>query len=145
MRDVDQVRIVPFEELYRTRVIDLWKRCGLVRTWNDPDKDIDRKLSDRTGIFPLLVLEERVVGSVMASYDGHRGSVYYLGIDPEFRLHGLGHKLMAHCESYLTGLGCPKVDLFVRQGNEAVIRFYEQLGYTAETSVPLGKRLIADD
>jgi len=145
MSAVDQVRIVPFEERYRAHVIDLWKRCGLIRPWNDPDRDIDRKLTDRMGIFPLLVTGERVVGSVMASYDGHRGSIYYLSIDPDFRSAGLGQRLMVHCESYLTGLGCPKVNLFVRRGNEVVFRFYEQLGYAEETSVPLGKRLIADD
>lgn len=138
-------RIVPFEERFRGEVIALWEKCGLTRPWNDPDKDIDRKLTDRNGAFPVLLLNGKVIGSVMVSYDGHRGSIYYLSIDPAHQTGGLGQMLMAHCEDFLLGLGCPKVNLFVRRGNEGVKLFYEQLGYAEEAAVPLGKRLIPDN
>ncbi|PVB62836.1 GNAT family acetyltransferase [Labrenzia sp. 011] len=136
--------IVPFEERFRSEVIALWEKCGLTRPWNDPDKDIDRKLTDRNGAFPVLLLNGKVIGSVMVSYDGHRGSVYYLSVDPAHQSEGLGQMLMAHCEDFLLGLGCPKVNLFVRRGNEGVMRFYEKLGYAEDAAVPLGKRLIPD-
>lgn len=137
--------IVPFEEGYRTDVIALWRSCGLTRAWNDPDKDIDRKLSDPQGGFFVLLKGETVIGSVMAGYDGHRGAIYYLCIDPAHQSAGLGRRLMEHCEAFLIGLGCPKINLFVRQGNEAVMKFYDDLGYTPEKAVALGKRLIPDD
>jgi len=140
----DDIRIVPFEEKYRREVIALWRARGLVRAWNDPDKDIDRKLTDRNGAFLLLLGDEEVIGSVMVSYDGHRGSIYYLSISPTVRGTGYGQMLMKHCETFLTGLGCPKINLFVRADNEAVLKFHEMLGYAPETSVPLGKRLIPD-
>ncbi|WP_422038497.1 GNAT family acetyltransferase [Roseibium sp.] len=145
MGDQADAVIVPFEERYRSDVIDLWQSCGLTRAWNDPDKDIDRKLSDPQGGFFVLLKGETVIGSVMAGYDGHRGAIYYLSIDPAHQSAGLGRRLMEHCEAFLIGLGCPKINLFVRQGNEAVMKFYDDLGYAPEKAVALGKRLIPDD
>lgn len=142
--DSGTARIVSFEERFRAPVIALWEKCGLVRPWNDPDKDIDRKLTDRNGAFFLLLQADKLIGSVMVSYDGHRGSIYYLSIDPDLQAGGLGKQLMAHCEAYLTDLGCPKINLFVRRGNEQVMGFYESLGYAEEMAVPMGKRLIPD-
>lgn len=136
--------IAAFEEKYRRQVIGLWETCGLTRPWNDPDKDIDRKLSDRNGAFPIVLMGDKVIASVMVSHDGHRGSIYYLSVDPEHRSVGLGKRLMEHCEALLTEKGCPKINLFVRRGNEDVMRFYDQLGYSEEAAVPLGKRLIPD-
>lgn len=144
MAATDDAVITPFEEQHRGPVIALWDKCGLIRAWNDPDKDIDRKLSDRNGAFLVVLLDGRVIGSVMVSHDGHRGSIYYLAVDPENQAAGLGRKLMEHCERLLTERGCPKINLFVRRDNEAVLKFYEQLGYQEETAVPMGKRLIPD-
>lgn len=133
-----------FEESFRHDVIGLWEKCGLTRAWNDPNKDIDRKLTDKNGAFFVLLLGNQLIGSVMASYDGHRGSIYYLSVDPDHQSSGLGKLLMDHCETFLQELGCPKINLFVRRGNEQVLQFYEKLGYTEDQAVPLGKRLIPD-
>ncbi|WP_305988148.1 GNAT family acetyltransferase [Roseibium sp. MMSF_3544] len=145
MSELEKSEIAEFDEKHRQDVISLWEKCGLVRPWNNPDKDIDRKLTDRNGAFFVLLAGQRIIGSVMASYDGHRGSIYYLAIDPEFQAQGLGKRLMNHCEAFLLKLECPKINLFVRSGNEAVLQFYHELGYSEDAAIPLGKRLIPDD
>jgi ribosomal protein S18 acetylase RimI-like enzyme len=137
--------ITSFEESNRDQVIRLWDKCGLLRPWNDPNKDIDRKLTDNNGAFFVLVRDAEVIGSVMVSYDGHRGSIYYLAVDPDCQSRGLGKLLMDHCEAFLVELGCPKINLFVRRGNEPVLKFYEKLGFEEDAAVPLGKRLIPDN
>ena len=151
MSALDAYSIVAFEEEHRKKVIGLWQACGLVRAWNDPDKDIDRKLTDRNGGFFVMLYRDpagradEVIGSVMAGYDGHRGSIYYLSIAPEHRGAGCGRQLMSHCEDFLIGLGCPKINLFVRKDNEQASAFYESMDYILETSLAFGKRLIPDD
>ena len=145
--------IVSFAEEHRQGVIHLWQECGLTRSWNDPDKDIDRKLKDPVGRLLVLLCREperpdaepQIAGSVMVGYDGHRGSIYYLAIAPKHQGKGLGQKLMAYCEAFLTELGCPKINLFVRADNEAATGFYNALGYVMDTSPAYGKRLIPDD
>jgi ribosomal protein S18 acetylase RimI-like enzyme len=155
------VRIRPFEEPDRAEVIGLWHRAGLVRAWNDPDRDIDRKLADSPWGLLVGVLEagagapassgaagEPIVATIMVGYDGHRGSVFYLAVDPDHQGRGIGSALMAHAEALLLERGCPKLNISVRAGNLGVIGFYERRGYRLEDAsyaVTLGLRLVHDD
>ena len=86
-----------------------------------------------------------VMGTAMAGYDGHRGWVYYLAVEPAVQGRGIGRSLMGEVERLLLDLGCPKVNLLVRSTNEQAVAFYERLGYRPDASLSLGKRLIPDD
>lgn len=136
--------IRPFRRADTEPVVALWERCGLTRPWNDPRKDIDRKLAVRPDLFLVGVIGEVVVASAMAGYDGHRGWVNYLAVDPDHRHAGLAGRLMGVIELELAALGCPKISLQVRAGNEAALAFYTALGYEPDHTVVLGKRLITD-
>jgi ribosomal protein S18 acetylase RimI-like enzyme len=136
--------IRPFSPADTEPVVALWERCGLTRPWNDPRRDIDRKLTVQPDLFLVGVRDEAVVASVMAGYDGHRGWVNYLAVDPHHRHQGLAGRLMSEVEATLTALGCPKISLQVRAGNEVALDFYTGLGYEPDHTVVLGKRLITD-
>jgi len=125
-------------------VIELWRRCDLVRPWNDPHKDIQRKLGTQPELFFVGEIAGQLVASVMAGFDGHRGWVNYLAVLPEHRKAGIGRSLMRHVEEALESRGCPKLNLQVRATNQAVLAFYRRIGYTADDVVSLGKRLIPD-
>jgi ribosomal protein S18 acetylase RimI-like enzyme len=88
--------------------------------------------------------EERIVGSVMVGYDGHRGWINYLAVEPTQRRSGRGRALMDAAECLLRALDCPKINLQVRTSNPAVIAFYQHLGFTIDDCVSLGKRLVED-
>lgn len=135
----------PFELTDETAVIALWERCGLTRSWNDPRKDIRRKLDVRPDLFLVGVFEGRVVASVMAGYEGHRGWINYLAVSPEHQRKGLGRIMMAEAERRLQEAGCPKINLQVRSANTAVIEFYRRLGYGVDDVVSMGKRLVHDE
>ena len=138
------MRIRPFEADDEPAVIALWERCNLTRPWNDPRKDIARKLGVQREWFLVGTENGRIVAAVMAGYDGHRGSVNYLAVDPQLRRRGHGRALMRRVEELLLAHGCPKVNLMVRSANAEVIAFYRQLGYAPDEVVALGKRLISD-
>ena len=140
-----EYRIRAFVPSDTESVVALWEACGLVRPWNDPRRDIERKATVQSELF--LVAEDadrRVVAAGMAGFDGHRGWVNYLAVLPELQGSGLGRTLMAEFEQRLAAMGCPKVNLQVRAGNEQVIGFYESLGYSPDQTVSLGKRLLPD-
>ncbi|HEY8505178.1 MAG TPA: GNAT family acetyltransferase [Gemmataceae bacterium] len=134
----------PFRPGDEAAVIALWERCGLTRPWNDPHKDVRRKLAVQPGLFLVGELGGEVVAAAMAGYDGHRGSVYYLGVAPEHRRKGFGRALMGEVDRLLRAAGCPKINLLVRSDNTEVIAFYEALGYRVEPIVCLGMRLEHD-
>jgi len=138
------VEIRPFHAADEAAVIALWERCKLTRPWNDPRKDIQRKLGVQRELFLVGVEQGIIVAAVMAAYDGHRGSVNYLAVDPQHRRRGHGAALMRRVEEVLKERGCPKVNLAVRTANVEVIAFYKTLGYVPDEVVPLGKRLIPD-
>lgn len=139
------IQIRAFEDADEPAVVALWQRCGLTRPWNDPAKDIRRKTAEQPGLFGVMVDGEGVIGTVMAGYEGHRGWINYLAVDPSRRQQGLGRQLMDWSEARLRERGCPKINLQVRRGNEAVLAFYAALGYADDDVVSLGKRLEHDD
>jgi ribosomal protein S18 acetylase RimI-like enzyme len=135
----------PFLEPDEPAVIALWEACGLVRSWNDPRKDVARKLAVQREWFLVGEEDGRIVASVMAGYDGHRGWVNYLAVAPEARGQGHGRTLMAEAERLLRAAGCPKLNLQVRSSNAEVIEFYRRLGYGQDDVLSFGRRLIADE
>lgn len=128
----------------RDALVALWADCGLLRPWNDPGRDIERKLArDPDGLL-LLEADGRLVGAAMVGYDGHRGWVNYLAVDPGHQGRGLGRLLVTEAERRLLALGCPKINLQVRASNETAVAFYRRLGYATDEVVSMGKRLVDD-
>jgi ribosomal protein S18 acetylase RimI-like enzyme len=138
------MRIRRFERADEAAVVALWEECGLTRSWNDPLKDIARKLAVQPELFLVGVTDGAVMASVMAGYEGHRGWMNYLAVAPRFRGRGLGRALVEHVERLLLERGCPKVNLQVRATNLEAVAFYRRLGYAQDESISLGKRLIVD-
>ena len=136
--------IRPYDESDERHVVALWRICGLVVPWNDPNMDIQRKLKVDRDLFLVVEEDDDVIATVMAGYEGHRGWVNYLAVHPDQQRQGIGQRLMAEVERLLDDRGCPKVNLQVRESNEAVIRFYEALGYKQDACVSMGKRLEED-
>ncbi|MDJ0768284.1 MAG: GNAT family acetyltransferase [Ilumatobacter sp.] len=135
----------PFAPDDRPRLIELWERCGLTRSWNDPDRDIDRKLDvDGDGLL-VGTVDDRLVASVMAGYDGHRGWINYLAVDPSAQGAGHGAAIMQAAEARLRALGCPKINLQIRTTNLDAIRFYESIGYSMDEVVSMSLRLVDDE
>ncbi|CAH0126836.1 GNAT family acetyltransferase [Microbacterium foliorum] len=139
-----------FERADTESVVALWTEAGLTRPWNDPRLDIERKLRVQPELF--LVAEDTsgdvdgtaIVGTVMAGYDGHRGWIYYLASAESHRHRGIARALVREAERLLEAMGCPKVQLMVREGNDGVLAFYDALDYERFSVTNLGKRLIDD-
>jgi len=139
------LQIRPFAEGDEAQVVDLWARCGLLRPWNDPRKDIARKLRVQRDLFLVGVDGDRIAGTVMAGYEGHRGWINYLAVDPDRRRQGFARALMGAAEERLRALGCAKINLQIRQDNSEAISFYRRIGFAEDASVSMGKRLERDD
>ncbi len=125
-------------------VIELWRRSNLLRPWNDPEKDIERKLKVQRELFLVGRIDEEIVATVMGGYDGHRGWVNYLAVDPARRRGGLCRSMMVEITRRLASLGCPKINLQIRDDNREAIEFYDRIGFSRDAVVCMGKRLIQD-
>jgi len=144
------VTIRPFARADTEAVIALWLQAfpeyqDTTRPHRNPYLSIENKLGTQPELFFVAVRDEdgAVVGTTMAGYDGHRGWLYSLAVDPAARRLGIGTRLVRHAEGQLAARGCPKLNLQVLSSKPEVLAFYEALGYRADAVVSLGKRLEA--
>ena len=136
-----QLVIRPFQAADESAVVGLWHQCGLVVPQNDPYQDIAIKMAFQPELFFVGTLDGEVVATVMAGYEGHRGWINYIAVAPHYQRHGIGSQMMQRAEEALRALGCPKINLQVRESNQDVIAFYESLGFSNDRVTSLGKRL----
>ncbi len=139
------MNIKPYHPNNQQAVINLWQACNLVVAWNDPVKDIQRKMLVDPDLFLIGKLSEDIVATVMGGYEGHRGWINYLAVSPEHQRKGYARAMMQQVEVLIQQKGSPKINLQVRSNNTDVIQFYQAIGYDIENAVGLGKRLIPDD
>lgn len=144
-KNVVDLMIRPFEEKDQIAVIALWQKCNLLRAWNDPVKDIMRKLQFNRELFLIGLFKGKVIATVMGGYEGHRGWINYLAVEPCFQKKGVAKRLMVEIEHKLVLMGCPKINLQVRLENKQAQAFYEKIGYSNDGVISFGKRLIKDN
>lgn len=136
----DTLEILPFQETDDTQVVSLWRAVfAHDPPWNDPRAVIERKLKVQRDLFLVGRSEGRIVATVVAGYDGFRGWVYHLAVEPAHRRRGFGRAMMIEAESRLRSLGCVKINLQIRGSNTGAIDFYRALGYAIEDRVSMGK------
>jgi ribosomal protein S18 acetylase RimI-like enzyme len=138
------MHIRAFQANDEAAVVHLWRACELTRPWNDPHKDIARKLEAQPELFLVGQWQGQLIASAMFGYEGHRGWLNYLAVLPEHQRKGHAKAMMARGEALLLASGCPKINLQVRTNNAQVLAFYESLGYRDDQVVSMGKRLIPD-
>ncbi len=138
------MEITDYKAEYESAVIDLWEKCELTRPWNNPRLDIERKMKEKPELLLVGLIDGNVAASAMGGYEGHRGWVYYLAVEPECQRQGLGKQMMGAIEERLLQIGCPKINIQVREGNTGALNFFKKIGYNVEERISLGKRLIED-
>ena len=125
----------------RDQVISLWQR---VLPDNQPHNDPSRVVDEKLSVDEMLFVAEDtgvIIGTAMAGYDGHRGWLYSVAVDPQQRRNRIGRGLVKLAIQTLKSLGCVKVNLQVRATNSQVVEFYESLGFAVEDRISMGKLL----
>lgn len=139
-----RMTIRPYLPEDKNAVIELWRECNLVQSWNNPKRDIERKSRVNPELFLVGLVDGKVVATVMGGYEGHRGWVNYLAVAPAYRRRGLGRLIMEAVEEKIRAMDCPKINLQIRADNLEAVKFYESIGYKTEARVSMGKRLVED-
>ena len=135
------LKIEKYHPSRKESVTDLWKAVFPDDPpHNEPGAVLEAKLAVDDLIFVALD-GNKVVGACIAGYDGHRGWLYAVAVIAEYRRQGTGAILVNHALSELKAIGCTKVNLQIRAGNEAVASFYRSLGFAEEARISMGKHL----
>ena len=138
------MNIRPYREADLPAVIALWDACGLSVAHNDPAQDIALLRSCPNATLLIGTIGPRVIGTVMAGHDGHRGWMYRVAVDPDYRRQGFGRVLVERAEDWVSARGLRKLNLMIREDNAAVRAFYTRLGYEETPRMVMAKWLDAD-
>lgn len=118
-----------------------WERCELTRPWNDPEADIARARQGPGSAVLVGRDGQTIVATVMVGHDGHRGSIYYVAVDPGYRKMGHGRAIITAAEDWLRERGIEKLQFMVRPGNTQAQAFYETLDFKEQERVIYAKWL----
>lgn len=128
---------------HQQEVSDLWDRVFAYRALhNAPELVIEKKVTFNDGLFFVALSEKKVIGTIMAGYDGHRGWIYAMAVAPDFQKRGVGSSLLSFAEEKLRERGCLKVNLQIMDDNHEVEKFYRSQGYTVEKRISMGKTFV---
>ena len=126
-------------------VTALWQACNLGMSYNDSSKDFHfARAKEGSDILVGLDEEQIIVGTVMVGHDGHRGWIYYVASQPEYRNQGIGRLMVEAAERWLKNKGVVKAMLLVRETNTQVVDFYKHLGFETVPRVVMQKWLEED-
>src|SRR5580658_3726745 len=85
-------------------VLLLWREAETHATTTDDAESLDRLMAHDPGALLVAESDGRLVGSVIAGWDGWRGSIYRLAVAPSHRRGGLGRRLTRAAEDRLATL-----------------------------------------
>lgn len=125
-------------------IIQLWENAGpgIHIGRSDSPQEIAKKLNRDPDLFLVAEKDDRIIGSVLGGFDGRRGIMYHLAVNPEFRNVGIGEKLMSVLEDHLRAKGCIRYYLLVTVDNDTAIDFYEKRGWERLNLYAFGKDLV---
>lgn len=136
------MNIRPYRDDDERELLALWTQVlGYAASHNNPSRSLHRKLNHDRDLLLVAVEEDRVIGTVMGGYDGHRGWLYSIAVDPGYRRRGVATALVRRMEQLLAGRGCPKINLQVMPSNPQAVEFYRSLGFVVEERISMGKVL----
>ena len=119
-------KINDYDEVY-----DLWKNSvgvGL-RSLDDSLEGIRRFLIRNPNTNYVALIDDKIVGVIMAGNDGRRGYIYHLTVKEDHRRKGIASNLVNKCLESLKVEGINKVALVVFSNNEIGNTFWHKLGF----------------
>lgn len=136
------MNIRPYQDGDEPGVVTLWTEVfGYPASHNNPSRSLHRKLNHDRDLLRVAIESGRVIGTVMGGYDGHRGWLYSVAVDPAHRRRGVATALVREMERLLADRGCPKINLQILATNPQAVAFYRSLGYVVEERISMGKVL----
>jgi ribosomal protein S18 acetylase RimI-like enzyme len=110
-------------------IVNLWKKAGINVGSSDTKEELQKMLDRNPNLCLIGKLNKKVIAVVLGGYDGRRGYVHHLAVDPDYQHKGYGRELMDELISRFKIMLVHKIHLFIESYNLPVVEFYKKLGW----------------
>lgn len=126
-------------------VLSLWEAAGGPSSTSDTPEGLTRLLAQAPEALLLAESGDGVIGSLIAAWDGWRGSFYKLVVHPEHRRRGLATKLLREGETRLRAKGAVRLTAIVLEDDPVAVAFWQAAGYLRQSQQTRFVRHIASE
>ncbi len=116
-------------------VLKLWKAAEATEGVTDTRDDVRRISGAEHVAFILAIVDDSVVGSIIAAFDGWRGNMYRLATHPAYRRRGIARGLIAEAERVFEQWGVKRISALVEKDRPWAVEFWQAVGYDLDERV----------
>ena len=115
-------------------LLALWQAAGTSPSVTDTITDIRGVIESSASVL-VAEVDLRIVGSLIAAFDGWRGNMYRIAVHPDYRRRGIGRALVAEGERCLAKLGVKRITALVEEKYPWAVEFWSSVGYEIEPGI----------
>jgi len=116
-------------------VLDLWRRADAAPSVSDDAAGVGGLLERDPDALLLAVEDDALLGTLIAGFDGWRGTLARLAVDPDHRRRGIATALLAAGEDRLRRLGARRLSAIVLESHDHAVGFWSAVGYSRDARV----------
>lgn len=116
-------------------ILRFWKDSGASMSTTDEVVYVRRVTENPAAVFLLALVDGRIVGSLLGTFDGWRGNMYRLVVAPEHRRQGIGRGLVRQVEHVLWEWGVKRTTVLIEVDRPGAMEFWSAVGYPRDEHV----------
>jgi ribosomal protein S18 acetylase RimI-like enzyme len=127
------IRVCPLEDI--EMVLELWRQASATPSVTDTTDDLRRAIAESPAHVLVAEVGNRLVGSIIGTFDGWRGNIYRLAVQPDCRRQGVARALVVEIEKRLLQQGAKRITALVEYEKTTAMSFWEAVGYRMDERI----------
>jgi ribosomal protein S18 acetylase RimI-like enzyme len=114
-------------------VLSLWKEAESTVSVTDTLQYLYQTLVEPSALVLIAELDNRLIGTVIGTFDGWPGNIYRLAVHPDYRRQGIARALVTEVEKRFVQQGVKRVTALVEKDHPWATGFWDAVSYQQDT------------
>jgi ribosomal protein S18 acetylase RimI-like enzyme len=130
-----QVTLRSFARADASAVLAMWTRADVEGSQPDTADALFRRVERDADLFVVAENDAGIVGTLIGGWDGWRGNMYRLAVDPAHRRRGIARALVREVEARMHAKGARRITALVLREHPDAVAFWSAVGYPADATI----------